>query len=78
MQLNVNIWSNRMASHTEKDLKLKMSGEKSLYLSQGCRYRKKFEIKAKKNRPKNSLNMNPNSGSWSQIAWIIFSKIFIL
>ena len=55
---------NNMAFHTEKDLNSKCQGVKSLYFSQGCQYRMKFEIKAKKICLKKAYFMeHPNSGS---------------
>jgi len=56
VQKRVQKHPNRMVFHTEKDLKSKRSGEKSLYFSQGCHYRKKMKSKP-------NILVHPNSGS---------------
>ena len=77
---NVLFWAKSMAFRTEKNLKSKNSrGIKVFILAKDVNTKENFESKPNKCRLKKGLFfLHPNSGSWSQIAWILFYKMSIL
>ena len=76
---NVKIWPNNMTVYNDKDLKSKHFRVFFFYISQGCRFKTKIRNQSQKNGLKKAYYcVQPNSGSWSQIAWINNKNVHLI